>query len=107
MAELTRKQKVKALKTYYQQNELIFDAWEKQGYRYPPPTRPKFPECCIDLQCEAKTRAGTPCKNSGIKYANGRCKYHGGASTGPKTKAGKKRSSTNAKKRTPCIVDKC
>jgi len=47
--------------------------------------------------CGAKTRAGTPCKMTAI-YENGRCKLHGGLSTGPKTKEGKKRSSMNAKK---------
>jgi len=30
--------------------------------------------------CGAKTRVGTPCKNSGMK--NGRCRKHGGLSTG-------------------------
>lgn len=93
MAELTRQQKVKVLKDYFQLSNALFEAWEKRGFSHPPPTSPKFPECCIDLKCEAKTRAGTPCKNSGTDYANGRCKYHGGASTGPKTKEGKKRTS--------------
>lgn len=31
-------------------------------------------------KCGAKTRAGTPCKNSAM--ANGRCRMHGGKSTG-------------------------
>ena len=47
--------------------------------------------------CGAKTRAGKPCKITTI-YENGRCKFHGGLSTGPKTVEGKKRSSMNAKK---------
>ena len=51
--------------------------------------------------CGAKTRAGTPCKRKDL-YINGRCKMHGGLSTGPKTKKGKKKSSQNGfKKRTP------
>ncbi len=37
-------------------------------------------------QCGAKTRAGTPCKNRGMP--NGRCRMHGGKSTGPKTMQG-------------------
>ncbi len=41
--------------------------------------------------CGAKTRAGTPCKRRDF-YLNGRCKLHGGLSTGPKTLEGKKRS---------------
>jgi len=34
--------------------------------------------------CGAKTRAGTPCKNGAM--ANGRCRMHGGKSTGPPKK---------------------
>ena len=36
--------------------------------------------------CGAKTRAATPCRNMPMR--NGRCRMHGGASTGPKTAAG-------------------
>ena len=32
-------------------------------------------------QCGAKTRSGNPCKNPAM--ANGRCRMHGGKSTGP------------------------
>jgi hypothetical protein len=32
-------------------------------------------------RCGAKTRAGTPCKSPAMK--NGRCRLHGGKSTGP------------------------
>ena len=42
------------------------------------------------LRCGAKTRRGTPCANWGMK--NGRCRMHGGMSTGPKTPEGKERS---------------
>ncbi len=38
--------------------------------------------------CGAKTRAGSPCKNAGMP--NGRCRLHGGKSTGPKTVAGRR-----------------
>lgn len=34
--------------------------------------------------CGAKTRQGTPCKKKTLK--NGRCRLHGGKSTGPKNK---------------------
>jgi hypothetical protein len=40
-------------------------------------------------RCGAKTRLGCPCK--GPAMANGRCRMHGGASTGPKTAEGKAR----------------
>lgn len=38
--------------------------------------------------CGAKTRQGTPCKNTRL-YKNGRCMNHGGLSTGPRTEEGK------------------
>ena len=57
----------------------------------------------IDRQfCGAKTRAGTPCKQRRL-YRNGRCKLHGGKSTGPVTEEGKKKVSLNGfkKKQSP------
>lgn len=45
--------------------------------------------------CNAKTRKGSPCQASPVwnkstdKARNGRCKLHGGLSTGPRTEAGK------------------
>ena len=42
-------------------------------------------------RCLAKTRQGTPCQNPAIK-GPGRCKLHGGKSTGPRTPEGKARS---------------
>ena len=46
--------------------------------------------------CGAKTRAGTPCQQRAI-FENGRCKWHGGLSTGPKTEAGKQQSRINGR----------
>lgn len=57
-----------------------------------------MPEELRGLTCGAKTRTGTPCKLTSI-YSNGRCKFHGGLSTGPKTKAGKKRVAQNFKRK--------
>ncbi len=37
-------------------------------------------------RCRARTRAGTPCQSPAMP--NGRCRMHGGASTGPKTAEG-------------------
>ena len=42
-------------------------------------------------RCLAKTRQGTPCQNPAIE-GPGRCKLHGGKSTGPRTEEGKARS---------------
>ena len=41
-------------------------------------------------RCEAKTRKGTPCQRP-AKLPVGRCRLHGGASTGPRTEEGLKR----------------
>src|SRR5271166_734374 len=44
----------------------------------------------IAPRCGAKTRKGTRCKGPAMR--NGRCRMHGGASTGPRTRAGLARS---------------
>lgn len=63
-------------------------AWAATGYRHPPPRCPAMPADLERLACGAKTRAGTPCKLT-ILQNGGRCKLHGGMSTGPKSEAGR------------------
>ncbi len=70
------------------------EGWASRGYGSPFPNYPEFPEDLRDLRCGAKTRAGTPCKLNSI-YSNGRCKFHGGLSTGAKTKEGKAKVAKN------------
>lgn len=48
------------------------------------------------IRCGAKTRAGYACQQPAL--SNGRCKWHGGKSTGPKTEAGKAQSRANGAK---------
>jgi hypothetical protein len=49
--------------------------------------------------CGAWARStGKPCQNKKT-YVNGRCKSHGGLSTGPKTAEGKRRSAENGFKK--------
>lgn len=52
----------------------------------------------IEYPCGAWTRAGTPCRITAV-YASGRCKLHGGMSTGPKTEEGKERIREGQKRR--------
>jgi hypothetical protein len=53
--------------------------------------------------CGAKTRQGTPCKAKALwdkennRPRNGRCRIHGGLSTGPKTPEGKAKSLSKLK----------
>ncbi len=58
---------------------------------------PIYPLEFNDLRCGAKTRAGTPCKMKSIYYS-GRCKLHGGLSTGPITEKGKAKVAKNGLK---------
>jgi hypothetical protein len=58
-------------------------AWAARGYQNPRPIHIPFPDEIRSLTCGAKTRAGTPCKRRDL-YKSGRCKLHGGLSTGPK-----------------------
>ena len=46
----------------------------------------------LAARCGAKTRRGTQCKAPAMK--NGRCRLHGGKSTGPRTPEGLERSKT-------------
>jgi hypothetical protein len=56
-----------------------------------------LPAECRDMTCGATTRAGTPCKRRDL-YRSGRCKLHGGLSTGPRTAKGKRRSARKGKR---------
>lgn len=65
-------------------------------YRYP--QYPELPTDLRDLTCGAKgKRTGKPCRSKAI-YKNGRCKFHGGLSTGPTSQEGKVRSAINGRK---------
>lgn len=63
--------------------------WCEQGGDFPPE--------CRDMTCGATTRASTHCKRRDL-YRSGRCKLHGGLSTGPRTAKGKRRSARNGKR---------
>ncbi len=65
-----------------------FVCWVEEWRR--PPEPPKT--------CDAKTRAGTPCRRSPVRGRR-RCRLHGGCSTGPRTEAGRKRISASERRR--------
>lgn len=76
------------------------DAFRQAYYSVPPRFRPQpaparyerepWPEHLLSIPCGATTRAGTPCRITTTNHG-GRCRLHGGMSTGAKTKAGRKR----------------
>ena len=79
------------------------DAYRKEMETHPDrytqfqPRPPSLPEELRGLNCGAKTRKGMPCQLTEI-YDNGRCKWHGGLTTGPKTEAGKEQCRINGRK---------
>lgn len=95
---MASKQQMQRLLEHYDTCLAMHEAWWEAGARMSsPPQTPPFPEELRDLRCEAKTRAGTPCKQKTI-YGNGRCKFHGGLATGPTTDAGKEQARINGRK---------
>ncbi len=95
------------LKKHYKEVDRYSCEWEKEderryqllineGQRLPDMkwNPPPFPKECRNMICGAKTRPGHPCKRRDL-FTNGRCKFHGGASTGPISKEGKRRSALN------------
>jgi len=92
-----------------QAREQWLHSFIRSGLRFSPlqlrlPPFPVFPDDLRGLGCGAKTRTGTRCKITTL-YPNGRCKLHGGLSTGPRTPEGKQRVAMNGttpkRKQTP------
>lgn len=82
----------KAYRDYWRSyGDAICDQDSESYKEYPP-----YPKVFLGLMCGAKTRAGSPCKRTDL-YSGGRCKFHGGLSTGPKTKKGKAKAAKNGK----------
>lgn len=94
MTEDPDRERRKRLKAYYRAHAEVSVAWQARGYDHPPPAFPAFPDDLRGLACGAKTRAGTPCKRTDL-WENGRCKFHGGLSTGPTSDAGKTKAAMN------------
>lgn len=66
--------------------------------------KPDIPERSERPRCGARTRAGHPCKAPALWIAgaagprNGRCRMHGGLSTGPRTPEGRQRCADAARR---------
>ena len=94
--QLTDQERRKLLRQWAKACSEATERWAARGYRHPPEPHPSMPQEIAGLTCGAKTRAGTPCKMTSI-YDNGRCKLHGGLSTGPKTPEGKAATARNGR----------
>jgi hypothetical protein len=83
-----------------------FAKWERTWTRERRTIPPPVPALCRTFTCGAQTRQGTSCQRRDVHHGpSGRCKLHGGRSTGPKTVEGKRRAALNGlwpkQKRTP------
>lgn len=110
---LSEDQEVSAAMTPDEKRAMWREFWRKRALHYAETDRlsaqgvpshklprcPPFPDELRDMTCGARTRAGTPCKRRDL-YRSGRCKLHGGLSTGPKTPEGKARAAINGKPKT-------
>jgi len=72
----------KKWRQYWIDSAKHFAEWLESDDRQIQPD-PPFPDELLDMTCGARTRAGTPCKRRDL-YRSGRCKLHGGLSTGPR-----------------------
>ncbi|WP_371807616.1 HGGxSTG domain-containing protein [Arhodomonas sp. KWT] len=59
---------------------------------------PEMPPEIRGLRCGVTTKAGTPCRRRDLG-AGGRCRLHGGRSTGPRSAEGRRRVTANLPKR--------
>jgi hypothetical protein len=87
-----QRQRLRAWGRAFRRNAAAWCA--EYGESIPPPVWPPFPADLVGLPSGARTRAGTPCKRP-ARIPSGRCKFHGGQSTGPRTVAGKAKSAAN------------
>lgn len=87
-----------SFESYKRNNRPTIDDCHGSAYQSHPDSALTMFDDFENLHCGAKTKStGNPCKRKDI-YANGRCKLHGGLSTGPKTVEGKRKSALNGLK---------
>jgi hypothetical protein len=67
-------------------------ACDKNPVHRLPDWRTTLPQAQAAPRCGARTRSGCPCRSPAM--ANGRCRMHGGRSTGPRTADGLERIRT-------------
>ena len=85
-----------AMKNQESGREHSAESRARVAYVRKPPV-PGRRETNPDWFCGAVNQSGLPCRMLAI-FDNGRCKWHGGCSTGPKTEAGKEQARINGLK---------
>lgn len=99
---ITDDERRKLWRKHFDESEQAWQPWLEGRLENYPRCLP-MPAILIGLTCGAQTRKGTPCKRTDI-FRSGRCKYHGGRSTGPKTEEGKMRSAQNLQRKNPLDI---
>lgn len=85
----------KRWRDHWQAGTARHEAWEAAGYPYnAKPVHTPLPVELIGMKCGARNRKGQPCNRVDLEL-NGRCKFHGGRSTGPKSHKGIARARSN------------
>ncbi|WP_202948545.1 HGGxSTG domain-containing protein [Nitrolancea hollandica] len=88
----------------------LLDRLEGQMMRRPAGPVSERPPRAERPRCGAKTRRGTPCQapanwpKGSPQPRNGRCRMHGGLSTGPKTQEGKAAIASNRRRRNASLA---
>lgn len=97
-ARLEDADKRRRYRIYHLERAALFAVYAANGYRGPAPAIAPIPYDLRALACGARTRAGSPCKRTDI-FLNGRCKFHGGLSTGPRSSDGRQAAKANLARR--------
>jgi hypothetical protein len=86
------------LKAWKRAHRRVAADWKaRYGDSIPVPVSPIFPDGLVGLSCGARTRQGGSCKQPAL-LPSGRCRYHGGESTGARTAEGKAKSAANGRR---------
>lgn len=80
------------------QRRALYREWSQDAWRryHAGQHVPSYPAYLRGLTCGAIKKNGKPCGSTALG-TSGRCKFHGGASTGPRTDEGRARALENLK----------
>ncbi|TSB04566.1 HGGxSTG domain-containing protein [Sphingorhabdus contaminans] len=85
----------KLWREHWEESANRHKAWAATGYRHnSKPVHNPLPSVLVGMKCGARNRKGEPCNRVDLEL-NGRCKFHGGRSTGPTSTEGIARARAN------------